>query len=103
MATESQRPPDRAHDDNLDATQLAVRMESARLPDRKKDEKPFAPEAGILAILAAMAATWGLCAVMDYLLGPHGIFPALLGGLLIGRGARKLARKISEKYFEKVQ
>jgi hypothetical protein len=102
MANESQYPPDRAHDDNLDATQLAVRMESASLSNRKKDESTFAPEAGIIALLAAMAATWGLCAVSEYLLGANGIFPALLGSLLIGRGAKKLARKISEKYFKKV-
>ena len=51
-------------------------------------------------LLAAMGATLGLCYVMEALLGPAGVFPSLLGGLLLGREAKRLARYLSEKYFK---
>jgi len=58
------------------------------------------PEMALLSLLAAMGATLGLCYATEALLGPAGVFPSLLGGLLLGREAKRLARYLSEKYFK---
>jgi hypothetical protein len=55
------------------------------------------PEVGLLVLLLAVAATFGLCWAMEQLLGEYGALPSLMGGLFMGHGARRLARRLSER------
>jgi hypothetical protein len=55
------------------------------------------PEVGLLALLASLGLTLLLCNLMERLLGQAGVFPSIIGGLLLGMEARKIARKISAK------
>jgi hypothetical protein len=53
------------------------------------------PEYGLLALLGAVLGTFGLCFIMEKLLGQYGAIPSLVGGLILGMEAKKLAIKYS--------
>ena len=57
--------------------------------------KRIAPEIGILMVLVAIAATFALCFIMEKLLGQYGAMSSIVGGLILGMEARKLAEKYS--------
>jgi len=98
---DGQQPLDGSERDApVDDGVLADVPQKTRPEVRGGDRGLVTPEAGILALAAALAGTWALCFVMESLFGANGMFPALLGGLLIGRGAKKFARYLSERYFQ---
>jgi len=100
MADESRRSPNDLHDDGLDAAALALRLEIKSKNESSKTRDRISPEAGCLALLAALATTYAVCLVTEFLLGSDGLWIALVAGLLMGRGARKVAEKLDAKFFQ---
>jgi hypothetical protein len=98
MDDQSQHNDSRKPSDSTVRSRLLPPLESKRVSDGKKDDRPINPEAGCIALIATLAVTFGLCYVFEKLLGQWGALPALLSALLLGREAKRFARYLSEKF-----